>query len=96
MPAQPPDMLPPPAADVPPAGVGDDSAHPTVLHRRGIPLLPNAFTPGHLHARLYAIAMALTGEFQWSAIPIVLAMFLHSLYGRAARPTNSHRALSHQ
>lgn len=69
---------------------------PPSRHRRGIYLLPNAFTTGNLFAGFYAIVMAMNGEFQWAAIAIFLAMFLDSLDGRVARLTNSQSTFGEQ
>ena len=75
---------------------GVEPPQAAVRHRRGIYLLPNAFTTANLFAGFYAIVMAMNGEFQWAAIAIFLAMFLDSLDGRVARLTNSQSTFGEQ
>jgi len=57
--------------------------------RRGIYLLPNAFTTAALFCGFYAIVMAMTQRFEHSALAIFAAMVLDSLDGRVARMTNT-------
>lgn len=57
--------------------------------RRGIYLLPNAFTTAALFCGFYAIVMAMNDRFEHSAIAIFVAMVLDSLDGRVARMTNT-------
>lgn len=64
--------------------------------RRGIYLLPNAFTTGGLFAGFYAIVMAMNNRFAEAAIAIFLAMVLDSLDGRVARLTNTQSAFGEQ
>lgn len=57
--------------------------------RRGIYLLPNAFTTAALFCGFYAIVMAMSLRFEHSALAIFVAMVLDSLDGRVARMTNT-------
>lgn len=68
-------------------GSGDVS--PRAKPRRGIYLLPNAFTTAALFCGFYAIVMAMTQRFEHSAMAIFAAMVLDSLDGRVARMTNT-------
>jgi CDP-diacylglycerol---serine O-phosphatidyltransferase len=68
-------------AQEPPAG-------PT-LRRRGIYLLPNAFTTANLFAGFFAIVMAMNLKFDYAAVAIFAAMLLDSVDGRVARLTNT-------
>jgi CDP-diacylglycerol--serine O-phosphatidyltransferase len=63
-------------------------ARPT-LRRRGIYLLPNAFTTGALFCGFYAIVMAMNLKFEHAAIAIFAAMILDAVDGRVARLTNT-------
>jgi CDP-diacylglycerol--serine O-phosphatidyltransferase len=68
----------------------DDSGpiHP-VQRRRGIYLLPNAFTTAGLFCGFYAIVMAMNLRFDQAAIAIFAAMVLDAIDGRVARLTNT-------
>src|SRR5471032_198428 len=57
--------------------------------RRGIYLLPNAFTTAALFCGFYAIVMAMNQKFEHSAWAIFIAMILDGLDGRIARLTNT-------
>ena len=57
--------------------------------RRGIYLLPNAFTTAALFCGFYAIVMGMDNKFDLAAIAIFVAMVLDSLDGRVARMTNT-------
>ena len=59
------------------------------LRRRGIYLLPNAFTTGALFCGFYAIVMAMNHVFIDAAIAIFAAMVLDGIDGRVARLTNT-------
>lgn len=59
------------------------------LRGRGIYLLPNLFTSGALFAGFYAIIAATKGNFEGSAIAILVAIVLDGLDGRIARLTNT-------
>jgi CDP-diacylglycerol--serine O-phosphatidyltransferase len=66
----------------------DIDAGPT-LRRRGIYLLPNAFTTAGLFCGFYAIVMAMGQKFDYAAIAIFAAMLLDSIDGRVARLTHT-------
>ena len=57
--------------------------------RRGIYLLPNAFTTAALFFGFYAIVMAMNLRFDQAAIGIFAAMVLDAVDGRVARLTNT-------
>ncbi len=57
--------------------------------RRGIYLLPNAFTTAALFCGFYAIVMAMNKNFDHASIAIFAAMVLDSLDGRVARLTHT-------
>jgi CDP-diacylglycerol--serine O-phosphatidyltransferase len=57
--------------------------------RRGIYLLPNAFTTAALFCGFYAIVMAMNQRFEQAAWAIFIAMVLDGLDGRIARLTNT-------
>lgn len=57
--------------------------------RRGIYLLPNAFTTAALFCGFYAIVMAMNQRFIAAGEAIFIAMVLDSLDGRVARMTNT-------
>jgi CDP-diacylglycerol--serine O-phosphatidyltransferase len=57
--------------------------------RRGIYLLPNAFTTAALFGGFYAIVMAMNQRFEHACWAIFIAMVLDSLDGRIARLTNT-------
>ena len=57
--------------------------------RRGIYLLPNAFTTAALFCGFFAIVQAMNLKFETAAIAIFFAMVLDSLDGRVARLTNT-------
>jgi len=59
------------------------------LRRRGVYLLPNAFTTAALFCGFYAIVMAMNGRYEQSAIAIFAAMILDGIDGRVARLTNT-------
>jgi len=56
---------------------------------RGIYLLPNLFTTSALLAGFYAIIAAQNGNYQTSAITILIALVLDGFDGRVARMTNT-------
>lgn len=70
------------------AGTNAESTRPT-LRRRGIYLLPNAFTTAALFCGFYAIVMAMNLKFDQAAIAIFAAMLLDGIDGRVARLTNT-------
>jgi len=57
--------------------------------RRGIYLLPNAFTTAALFCGFYAIVMAMNHKFDLASIAIFAAMVLDAIDGRVARLTNT-------
>ena len=57
--------------------------------RRGIYILPNAFTTAALFCGFYAIVMGMNNHFEKATIAIFIAMVLDSLDGRVARMTNT-------
>ena len=59
------------------------------IRRRGIYLLPNAFTTAALFCGFYAIVMAMNLKFDMAAIAIFAAMVLDGIDGRVARLTNT-------
>lgn len=59
------------------------------LRRRGIYLLPNAFTTAALFCGFFAIVQAMNLKFETAAVAIFIAMVLDSLDGRVARMTNT-------
>jgi CDP-diacylglycerol--serine O-phosphatidyltransferase len=66
-----------------------DDALPQARKRRGIYLLPNAFTTAGLFCGFYAIVMAMGQKFDYAAIAIFAAMLLDSIDGRVARLTHT-------
>lgn len=60
-----------------------------VPRRRGIYLLPNAFTTANLFCGFFAIVMAMNLKFDLAAVGIFAAMVLDSVDGRVARLTNT-------
>jgi CDP-diacylglycerol--serine O-phosphatidyltransferase len=57
--------------------------------RRGIYLLPNAFTTAALFAGFYGIVASMNGQFEKAAVAIFIAMLLDGIDGRVARLTNT-------
>ena len=64
--------------------------------RKGIYILPNLFTLAALFGGFYAIVMAMSNQYEASAIGIFCAMVLDSLDGRVARMTNTQTAFGAQ
>lgn len=64
--------------------------------RRGIYLLPNAFTTAALFAGFYAVVQAMNNQFESAAIAIFAAMVLDGMDGRVARLTNTQSAFGEQ
>jgi CDP-diacylglycerol--serine O-phosphatidyltransferase len=69
---------------VPGAGVVESAPR-----RRGIYLLPNAFTTANLFCGFFAIVMAMNLKFDYASVAIFAAMLLDSVDGRVARLTNT-------
>jgi len=68
---------------------GADPTGKPSLRRRGIFLLPNAFTTAAQFCGFYAIVMAMNQRFEQAAWAIFIAMVLDGLDGRIARMTNT-------
>lgn len=64
--------------------------------RRGIYLLPNAFTTAALFSGFYAVVQAMNGKFELAAIAIFVALVLDGMDGRVARLTNTQSAFGEQ
>jgi len=64
--------------------------------RRGIYILPNAFTTAALFCGFYAVVQSMNGRFEHAAVAIFIAMVLDSLDGRVARLTNTQSAFGEQ
>jgi CDP-diacylglycerol--serine O-phosphatidyltransferase len=62
------------------------------VRRRGIYLLPNAFTTAALFAGFYAIVQAMNMNFDQAAVAVFVAMVLDGLDGRVARLTRTQSA----
>ncbi|OWW18519.1 CDP-diacylglycerol--serine O-phosphatidyltransferase [Noviherbaspirillum denitrificans] len=71
-----------------PTAIDEAPSAPT-LRRRGIYLLPNAFTTANLFAGFFAIVMAMNLKYDYAAVAIFAAMLLDSVDGRVARLTNT-------
>ncbi|HZW12703.1 MAG TPA: CDP-diacylglycerol--serine O-phosphatidyltransferase [Noviherbaspirillum sp.] len=67
----------------------DAQASAPTLRRRGIYLLPNAFTTANLFCGFFAIVMAMNLKFDYASVAIFAAMLLDSVDGRVARLTNT-------
>ncbi len=65
---------------------------PEGIRKRGIYLLPNAFTTLNLFAGFYAIVQGMNHRFEHAAIAIFVALVLDSLDGRVARLTRTQSA----
>ncbi len=75
--------------------VGEGESKPAG-RRRGIYLLPNAFTTANLFCGFYAIVMAMNLKFDHASIAIFIAMMLDSVDGRVARLTNTQSEFGEQ
>jgi len=73
----------------PPNSLPIDAVEVKKKPRRGIYLLPNAFTTAALFCGFYAIVMGMNDNFEKATIAIFIAMVLDSLDGRVARLTNT-------
>ncbi|AKJ67263.1 hypothetical protein PATSB16_09160 [Pandoraea thiooxydans] len=74
----------------------DDDARAARPRKRGIYLLPNAFTTAALFCGFYAIVQAMNLRFEYAAIAIFCAMVLDGMDGRVARMTNTQSAFGEQ
>ncbi|MGI4816282.1 MAG: CDP-diacylglycerol--serine O-phosphatidyltransferase [Janthinobacterium lividum] len=72
------------------------SARQQLLRKRGIYLLPNAFTTAALFAGFYAVVQAMNMQFEMAAIAIFAAMVLDGMDGRVARMTHTQSAFGEQ
>lgn len=68
---------------------GEPQATAPSPRRRGIYLLPNAFTTANLFCGFFAIVMAMNLKFDYASVAIFAAMLLDSVDGRVARLTNT-------
>jgi CDP-diacylglycerol--serine O-phosphatidyltransferase len=62
------------------------------IRKRGIYLLPNAFTTLNLFAGFYAIVQGMNHRYEHAAIAIFVALLLDSIDGRVARMTRTQSA----
>jgi CDP-diacylglycerol--serine O-phosphatidyltransferase len=76
--------------------VAGDAPTKPAGRRRGIYLLPNAFTTANLFCGFYAIVMAMNLKFDHASIAIFIAMMLDSVDGRVARLTNTQSEFGEQ
>jgi CDP-diacylglycerol--serine O-phosphatidyltransferase len=76
--------------------IAEDAPAKPVARRRGIYLLPNAFTTANLFCGFYAIVMAMNLKFDHASIAIFIAMVLDSVDGRVARLTNTQSEFGEQ
>ncbi|SDV50022.1 CDP-diacylglycerol--serine O-phosphatidyltransferase [Chitinasiproducens palmae] len=67
-----------------------------LLRKRGIYLLPNAFTTAALFCGFFAIVQAMNMRFEAAAIAIFAAMVLDGMDGRVARMTHTQSAFGEQ
>ena len=67
----------------------DENSSKPSSRGRGVYLLPNLVTTGALFAGFYAIVSAIDGNYQNSAIALLIAMVLDGLDGRIARLTGT-------
>lgn len=66
-----------------------DADRPLPPRRRGIYLLPNAFTTAALFCGFFAVVQAMNQRYEDAAIAIFFAMVLDGMDGRVARLTNT-------
>ena len=85
-----------PLRAAPPDAVPAAAQADPVKRRRGIYILPNAFTTASLFCGFYSIVQAMNGRLEAAAIATFLAMVLDSLDGRVARLTNTQSAFGEQ
>ena len=82
---------------VAPAALHADEPEPPLRPRRkGLYVLPNAFTIAALFGGFYAIVMAMNGRFEQAALGVFSAMVLDSLDGRVARMTHTQSTFGEQ
>lgn len=66
------------------------------IRRKGVYLLPNLLTSAALFAGFYSIIKGISGDYEASAIAIIVAGILDGLDGRVARLTNTQSAFGEQ
>lgn len=67
-----------------------------LLRKKGIYLLPNAFTTAALLCGFFSIVQAMNGRFEIAAMAIFASMVLDGMDGRIARMTNTQSAFGEQ
>src|ERR1700756_1977019 len=72
------------------------AARQQFLRKRGIYLLPNAFTTAALFCGFFAVGQAMNVRFEVAAIAIFVAMVLDGMDGRVARMTHTQSAFGEQ
>ena len=72
------------------------AARQQFLRKRGIYLLPNAFTTAALFCGFFAVVQAMNVRFEIAAIAIFVAMVLDGMDGRVARMTHTQSAFGEQ
>ena len=72
------------------------AARQQFLRKRGIYLLPNAFTTAALFCGFFAVVQAMNVRFDVAAIAIFVAMVLDGMDGRVARMTHTQSAFGEQ
>ena len=80
----------------PAASLADEPEPPLRPRRKGLYVLPNAFTIAALFGGFYAIVMAMNGRFEQAALGVFSAMVLDSLDGRVARMTHTQSTFGEQ
>ena len=80
----------------PGASHADEPEPPLRPRRKGLYVLPNAFTIAALFGGFYAIVMAMNGRFEQAALGVFSAMVLDSLDGRVARMTHTQSTFGEQ
>lgn len=75
---------------------GRRAARQQFLRKRGIYLLPNAFTTAALFCGFFAVVQAMNVRFEVAAIAIFVAMVLDGMDGRVARMTHTQSAFGEQ
>ena len=80
----------------PAASHADEPEPPLRPRRKGLYVLPNAFTIAALFGGFYAIVMAMNGRFEQAALGVFSAMVLDSLDGRVARMTHTQSTFGEQ
>ena len=80
----------------PGASHAEEPEPPLRPRRKGLYVLPNAFTIAALFGGFYAIVMAMNGRFEQAALGVFSAMVLDSLDGRVARMTHTQSTFGEQ